>query len=522
MQNHNNTEHDWMQQLKRAADDIVAGGKADNTPASAFPKKELAAGKKVEMEHTNSPQVATEIAKDHLAEFDDYYTRLEKMEEEAKKASLAPLPMGDLEIHDREDLGLDIFRKTRGGPEKLSFFNQGGELGLMEWLAKKYPAGRGSKNVLLGNKLQKGAQSMNMFAFMDQLVARIEKRANEPGKKKADKPCPGSKIRSKGKGRGLGRGKGKGPIGVPIGEKTAALLDVADACWMKCAAAIPNVTIPSAAVARGAQGPAENVAAQISALPGSDVARYQDLSRMIGGQQPPVSQQLGRTPPFTAMERNLLSGAGTSGLGDVRQLVNRLSERERQQLANKLQPLQQMLLDNPEAAPDVRELLGSDAQSTISKLMARLPAAHPTGPDVGGMSLRDLRQQATGDRIYPGDDETKLFQEYLSTILEPREPKSSLPAKPADPGVAALGASRVGPAAGPAVGATPAARSVARIAQPTISPPSVAGEPGILQKLLAGYRQMPGWAQVGIPAVAAGGGLGAYLANRGKKDDDKD
>lgn len=29
------------------------------------------------------------------------------------------------------------------------------------------------------------------------------------------KPCPGSKIRSKGKGKGLGRGKKKGPIGSP-------------------------------------------------------------------------------------------------------------------------------------------------------------------------------------------------------------------------------------------------------------------------------------------------------------------
>ncbi len=29
------------------------------------------------------------------------------------------------------------------------------------------------------------------------------------------KPCPGSKIRSKGKGKGLGRGKGRGPIGKP-------------------------------------------------------------------------------------------------------------------------------------------------------------------------------------------------------------------------------------------------------------------------------------------------------------------
>lgn len=31
----------------------------------------------------------------------------------------------------------------------------------------------------------------------------------------ANKPCPGSKIRSGEKGRGLGKGKGKGPIGVP-------------------------------------------------------------------------------------------------------------------------------------------------------------------------------------------------------------------------------------------------------------------------------------------------------------------
>jgi len=33
------------------------------------------------------------------------------------------------------------------------------------------------------------------------------------------RPCPGSKIRSKGAGRGLGRGKGKGPIGKPYKRK---------------------------------------------------------------------------------------------------------------------------------------------------------------------------------------------------------------------------------------------------------------------------------------------------------------
>jgi hypothetical protein len=39
-------------------------------------------GKEVEMEHTDDPNVAIEIAKDHLEEFPNYYDALEKMEEE--------------------------------------------------------------------------------------------------------------------------------------------------------------------------------------------------------------------------------------------------------------------------------------------------------------------------------------------------------------------------------------------------------------------------------------------------------
>lgn len=35
----------------------------------------------------------------------------------------------------------------------------------------------------------------------------------------ANKPCPGSKIRSGGAGRGLGRGGGRGPIGIPVKRK---------------------------------------------------------------------------------------------------------------------------------------------------------------------------------------------------------------------------------------------------------------------------------------------------------------
>ena len=62
----------------KTSSEKVVGGKADNIPASAFPKKELRKGVKHEKEHTSSKSVATEIAKDHLAERNDYYSAMEK------------------------------------------------------------------------------------------------------------------------------------------------------------------------------------------------------------------------------------------------------------------------------------------------------------------------------------------------------------------------------------------------------------------------------------------------------------
>ena len=60
-------------------------GKHNSAPDSFFNKKQLELGIKIEMEHTDDVKVATSIAKDHLSEFSDYYTRLVKMEEKAEK-----------------------------------------------------------------------------------------------------------------------------------------------------------------------------------------------------------------------------------------------------------------------------------------------------------------------------------------------------------------------------------------------------------------------------------------------------
>jgi hypothetical protein len=53
--------------------------------AERFDPKQLEMGAEVELEHTTDRNVAEKIAKDHLREFPDYYTRLKKMEAEAKR-----------------------------------------------------------------------------------------------------------------------------------------------------------------------------------------------------------------------------------------------------------------------------------------------------------------------------------------------------------------------------------------------------------------------------------------------------
>jgi len=56
-----------------------------NTTEESVDQDQLKTGIKIEMEHTNNPDIAKRIAVDHLAEIKDYYTRLVKMEKDAEK-----------------------------------------------------------------------------------------------------------------------------------------------------------------------------------------------------------------------------------------------------------------------------------------------------------------------------------------------------------------------------------------------------------------------------------------------------
>ena len=65
--------------------EIIKGGLGDNKKDDMFNSKQLSKGVKIEMEHTTSKRIAKEIAKDHLTEFPNYYTELEKLERRLRR-----------------------------------------------------------------------------------------------------------------------------------------------------------------------------------------------------------------------------------------------------------------------------------------------------------------------------------------------------------------------------------------------------------------------------------------------------
>jgi hypothetical protein len=94
----------WSQELidhyTTDADSELTIGKHDDVPDSEFDAEELAKGIKVEMEHTDDLEIAKSIAKDHLSEAKNYYTRLLKMEAEAKTKDESPVyTQGDYSIY---------------------------------------------------------------------------------------------------------------------------------------------------------------------------------------------------------------------------------------------------------------------------------------------------------------------------------------------------------------------------------------------------------------------------------------
>ncbi len=71
-----------LKQISKDIEGLFGPGKSSSFNGQYNPKQ-LKMGIEVEREHTSDPRIAERIAKDHLAEIPDYYTRLAKMEKEA-------------------------------------------------------------------------------------------------------------------------------------------------------------------------------------------------------------------------------------------------------------------------------------------------------------------------------------------------------------------------------------------------------------------------------------------------------
>jgi hypothetical protein len=79
--------HDFEESIYAILGSFFGAGYAyerNLTEEDADPEQ-LEMGIEVEMEHTSDPLIAKRIALDHLSEITDYYTRLAKMEAEAKE-----------------------------------------------------------------------------------------------------------------------------------------------------------------------------------------------------------------------------------------------------------------------------------------------------------------------------------------------------------------------------------------------------------------------------------------------------
>jgi hypothetical protein len=79
-------EYKDKKKKKEASDaEHLVGGRADGLPDQAVDRRQLRMGVREEREHTSVPSTRKEIAKDHLVNIPDYYTRLKRMEAGAPK-----------------------------------------------------------------------------------------------------------------------------------------------------------------------------------------------------------------------------------------------------------------------------------------------------------------------------------------------------------------------------------------------------------------------------------------------------
>lgn len=80
----NNIFENWKKFIEKShlLEDTMPGGAADDMPDDKFDPKQLKMGIDHELEHTTDKEKAKQIAKDHLIEDPNYYTKIKKIEKD--------------------------------------------------------------------------------------------------------------------------------------------------------------------------------------------------------------------------------------------------------------------------------------------------------------------------------------------------------------------------------------------------------------------------------------------------------
>jgi len=128
--------------LEEIEEVVNSGLSSDHTPESIANLhkvseedilRQIKIGEKIEMEHTDSPNIARKIAMDHLVELPDYYDRLAEMEKEGE-AEL------DENINSFDFLNIDQENLEESNKEMTSFMKR------HKYIDKKDPDGYLVKN----------------------------------------------------------------------------------------------------------------------------------------------------------------------------------------------------------------------------------------------------------------------------------------------------------------------------------------------------------------------------------------
>ena len=167
--------------MARKAAERIPGGRAKGMQPGDFDASELAAGIKVEQEHTGDKNLAREIAMDHLAEIPDYYTRLKKMEDAATtKAASTPTKYDHIDFKPPQGVA-EAAAKGLELRQKASPSNRGG---LTPAQASKEGIGSGVQRAV--NLKNRDTVSPDVIKQMVGFFARHEKNKDVPADKKGE------------------------------------------------------------------------------------------------------------------------------------------------------------------------------------------------------------------------------------------------------------------------------------------------------------------------------------------------